>query len=197
MEEQKTSPEEKPTEEQTAAAADAAAENEATAEEPEAEPSPVEEDAIPVPEEPSEEAPKEDWQEQYLRLAADYENFRKRTLREKAELSKRAKEELLQAMLPAIDDLHRAVDAADKAETMDQLREGLKLVHKKLKNSLKKQQVEELPDIGHPFNSEIHEAITSMPVEDEAQKGKVIDVVEKGYRFHDRVIRYAKVVIGE
>jgi molecular chaperone GrpE len=126
-------------------------------------------------------------EDKYNRLQAEFDNFRKRTQREKAQIGQQANEDLLRSLLPAIDDLDRALVAAETAEDVQTIREGLQMVHKKLKNSLQKQGVEEIEAQGHEFDYDLHEA----------QKGKVIEVVEKGYKYNDNVIRFAKVITGE
>jgi molecular chaperone GrpE len=137
------------------------------------------------------------WEDKYNRLQADFDNFRKRTQREKQQLGDQANRDLLATLLPAIDDLDRALQAAETAEDVQSIREGLQMVDRKLKNTLHKQGVEVFGAAGDDFDVNYHEAIASQPVEDESQKGKVIEVVQKGYMFKDQVIRFAKVITGE
>lgn len=137
------------------------------------------------------------WQDRYARMASEFENFKKRTNREKEQLTKFANEQMLKAFLPVIDDLERALVVAEQADNTTAIQDGIKLVHKNLKHALEKQGVITLESVGKDFDSEYHEALGVKAVEDPALKGKVVEEFERGYIFNDKVIRFAKVIIGE
>ncbi len=139
----------------------------------------------------------EEMKEKYLRLYSEFDNFRKRTAKEKLELIKTAHEDLIVELLPVIDDFERAQKHIEESDDHKASKEGFDLIYNKLINILSKKGLKPM-DIkpGAEFDTEFHEAISQMPVEDEAMKGKIIDVVQKGYFLEDKVVRYAKVVIG-
>ncbi len=130
--------------------------------------------------------------EKYLRLYSDFENFRKRTAKEKIELIQTASERLIVDLLPVIDDYERALANAPEGE----ISEGTQLIFTKIGNILQSQGLKELPAKGEVFDAEIHDCITQFPAPSEEEKGKVVEVVEKGYKLHEKVIRFAKVVVG-
>ena len=137
-----------------------------------------------------------DWQDRYLRLYAEFDNFRKRTMRERADLIRNASRDVLESLLPVLDDLDRAQTAAADSEDVAGLKEGQQLIHNKLKQILKAQGVEQLEvKPGDAFDVDMNEAITRIPSPEFS--GKVVDVVEAGYKLNDVVIRYTKVVVGE
>lgn len=137
-----------------------------------------------------------DWQDRYLRLYAEFDNFRKRTMRERGDLIRNASKDVLESLLPVLDDFERAQNAAADSEDINGLKEGHQLIHNKLKQILKAQGVEQLDvNAGDAFDVDLHEAITRIPSPE--LSGKVVDVVEAGYKLNDTVIRYAKVVVGE
>ncbi len=133
----------------------------------------------------------------YLRLAAEFDNYRKRTLREKAELTKLAGESILGGLLPVIDDFDRAVESINNTREIDAIKKGIELIHVKFREFLKQKGVKEIQAMGNEFNTDLHEAVTKIPVNSRKDKGKIVEVVEKGYILHDKVLRYAKVVVGE
>ncbi|MDP4187613.1 MAG: nucleotide exchange factor GrpE [Bacteroidota bacterium] len=135
--------------------------------------------------------------DKYIRLSAEFDNYRKRTLREKMELTKTAGESILKNLLPVVDDLERALKSIDQAEDINALKEGVQLIYSKFKEFLERQGVKEINTEDIEFNTDIHEAITKIPAPEEKMKGKILDVVQKGYYLNDKVIRYSKVVIGE
>ncbi len=135
--------------------------------------------------------------DKYLRLSAEYDNYRKRTLKERMELIKTAGEDILLSFLPVMDNIDRAKKSVDEASDMEGIKSGIELIHKSLQNFLKEKSVEEVEAIGKVFDTDLHEAVTKIPVQEEEQKGTVIDVIEKGYRLKDKILRYAKVVVGE
>lgn len=133
----------------------------------------------------------------YLRLMADFDNFRKRTLKEKAELIKNGGEDALKKILPVVDDFERAMSALESSNDIDAVKEGVNLIYNKFRNYLENNGIKEIPAIGEDFNDDVHEAITTFPAPTPEQKGKVIDCMTKGYKLNDKVIRYSKVVVGE
>ncbi len=138
----------------------------------------------------------ESWNK-YVRLSAEFDNYRKRTLREKSELQKTAGEDVIKSILPVIDDFERALESMENTENIDAVKEGVKLIYNKLISILKEKGLEEIPAMNQEFSTDYHEAVTKVPVESKKQKGKVVDVVQKGYTLNDNVIRYSKVVVGE
>ncbi|MBK9320071.1 MAG: nucleotide exchange factor GrpE [Bacteroidetes bacterium] len=131
----------------------------------------------------------------HLRLYAEFENYKRRNIKERAELIKSAGSDIISSLLPTLDDFERALKAM--GENADpSTREGIVLIHQKLLNTLEQKGLKPMDSIGHEFDVELHEAITKIPVEDAAMKGKIVDEVEKGYWLNEKVIRYAKVVVG-
>lgn len=139
----------------------------------------------------------EEMKDKYLRLTAEFDNYRKRTLKEKADLLKYASEEVLKDLLPVIDDLDRALKAIETANDIGPVKEGISLIVNKFNDFLKAKGVKEIDAVGQELDTDLHEAITKIPVQDDAQKGKIVDVIQKGYLLHDKVMRYSKVVVGE
>jgi molecular chaperone GrpE len=139
-----------------------------------------------------------DMRDKWLRLNADFDNFRKRTAKEKLDMLQFAGENTLKNMIPVLDDMERAIANNDRTEDIAVVKEGFHLIHTKLLHILGSQGVKPMENaIGGPFDTDRHEAITKAPAPSKDLKGKVIDVVENGYTLHDKVIRYAKVVVGE
>ena len=136
-------------------------------------------------------------QDKYLRLAAEYDNYRKRTLREKTELIQTAGESLLKDILPVMDDFDRGMEMASNAEDMDAVRVGMGLIYNKLKDFLTNNGVKEIEAMNEPFDTDWHEAVTNIPAPSDDKKGMIVDVIQKGYTLHGKVIRYPKVVVGE
>jgi molecular chaperone GrpE len=132
-----------------------------------------------------------------VRLQADFQNYRRRQEKELTNTVRFANEDLIKQLLPILDNFDRTLDAMEKTDNLSAIKEGIAMVDKSMKKQLNKMGVEPIHARGKEFDSELHEAITTVSVEDEAQKGKVLDVVERGYKLKDRVLRYAKVVIGE
>lgn len=133
----------------------------------------------------------------YLRLMAEYDNYRKRTLKEKSELIRNGGEKVLKDLLPVVDDLDLALQNIDKAEDITAVREGIRLIHSKFVDYLSRQGVKAIETEGKPFDEELHEAIATFPAPTEEQKGQVIDCVKKGYTLNDKVLRHACVVVGQ
>ena len=133
----------------------------------------------------------------YLFLVADFDNYRKRTLQEKQDLIKNGGQKVLEGILPVVDDIERAIDAIAQGGDLDSLKEGVDLIHNKLMSYLKANNVEPIESTGELFDTDFHEAVTTFPAPSEDQKGKVIDTVQKGYTLNDKVLRHAKVVVGQ
>lgn len=133
--------------------------------------------------------------DKYLRLYAEFDNFRRRTIKEREDARKTEGKDVIVALLPILDDFERALRAMDKATEVASVKEGVELIQNKLKGVLTQKGLKEMKSIGQPFDADIHEAVTSVPVPDE-QKGQVIDEMEKGYELNDKVIRFAKVIVG-
>lgn len=175
--------------EEAAAADAAAAENEETAEEtaeetPEAKIAQLEEQVA-----------KE--KKEYLFLMAEFDNFRKRTLKEKSEIIRNAGENVLKGLLPIVDDFERGLKAAESSDNASDIKEGMQLIYNKLIKYLAQNGVKAFDENDRDFDADRHEAISVVPVPDEAQKGKILDTVEKGYMINDKVLRHAKVVVGQ
>lgn len=132
----------------------------------------------------------------YLRSRAEFENYRKRTLVEKAELIKNGGEKVLTNILGVIDDFERGLNALETAENIEAVKEGMTLVYNKLQSFLKQNGVAAIDTKDQVFDTDLHEAITMIPAPDESMKGKVVDCVQKGYFLNDKVIRFAKVVVA-
>ena len=147
--------------------------------------------------EPSTEEKLAELQDRYLRLTAEYDNFRKRTLKEKIDLQKSANEGLLETLLPVADDFDRALQSVDEAKDIESVKEGLNLISGKFNAFLVQQGVKEIDAVNKAFDTDLHEAITKIPAPTKKLKGKVVDVIQKGYYLNEKVLRYAKVVIGE
>lgn len=135
--------------------------------------------------------------DKYLRQVADFDNFRKRTAKERLELMQTAGKDVISALLTVLDDSERAEKQLQTSQDINTIREGVSLVFGKLRNTLQSRGLKAMDSVGADFNPDIHEAITEVPVPNEALKGKVIDEVEKGYYLNDKIIRFAKVVVGK
>ncbi|MGF7139643.1 nucleotide exchange factor GrpE [Roseimarinus sediminis] len=135
--------------------------------------------------------------DQYLRLQAEFDNYRKRTLKEKMEMTKSAGESILINVLPVMDDFERALRSMEEATEASAVKDGLDLIYKRFSDFLKQNGIKEIEASETDFDTDLHEAITKIPAPTEELKGKVVDVIQKGYLLNDKVIRYAKVVIGE
>jgi len=135
--------------------------------------------------------------DKYLRLYSEFENFRRRTAKEKLEVMKTAGGNIVRDLLPVLDDFERAIAANENNEDVNNIKEGFELIHHKLKHNLEQQGLKPMDAEGKEFDTEYHEAITNIPAPSEDMKGKVVDVAEKGYFFHDAVLRYAKVIVGQ
>lgn len=134
---------------------------------------------------------------EYLFLMAEFDNFRKRTLKEKSEIIRNAGENVLKGLLPIMDDFGRGIKAAEQSDDSAAMKEGITLIYNKLKKFLAQNGVKEIDPADDTFDTERHEAISVVPVPDESMKGKILDTVEKGYMINDKVLRHAKVVVGQ
>lgn len=154
-----------------------------------------------------EEAPAEEqWEvkysevnDKYLRLYSEFENFRRRTAKERLELINTASSGLMKELLPILDDFDRAISSNEQAAELDvtAVQEGFSLIYQKLVRILQAKGLKEMEAVGKAFDAELHEAIAKIPAPDKKQKGKIVDVVEKGYMLNDSILRYGKVVVGE
>ncbi len=134
---------------------------------------------------------------EYLFLAAEFDNYRKRTLKEKAEIIKNGGENVLKGLLPIVDDFERGLKAAESSEDAKSVLEGMTLIYNKLVKYLESMGVKEMASTGEEFNSDLHEAIAQVPAPSEDMKGKVLDTVQKGYMLNDKVLRHAKVAVAQ
>lgn len=134
---------------------------------------------------------------EYLFLMAEFDNYRKRVTKEKAEIIKNGAEKVLSGLLPIVDDFERGLKAASQADTVDSVREGMELIYNKLIKFLESNGVKAMESTGKDFDSELHEAIATIPAPSEDLKGKVIDTTQTGYTINDKVLRHAKVAVGE
>lgn len=136
-------------------------------------------------------------QDKYKRVYAEFENFRRRTAKERLELIRTAGEGVIKDLLPVLDDFERAIASNESLEDLDTIKEGFSLLHQKFANLMTGKGLKEIEAKGKEFDLDVHEALTKIPAPSEDLKGKVVDVMEKGYYLNDKVIRYAKVVIGD
>ncbi|MFB6343087.1 nucleotide exchange factor GrpE [Saccharicrinis sp. FJH62] len=139
----------------------------------------------------------EELNDKHLRLQAEFDNYRKRTLREKMELTKSAGESILVNILPVIDDFERAQQMLHDAADIESVRQGFELIYSKFVSFLNQNGVKPIETEEKEFDTDLHEAVTKIPAPNEELKGKVVDCIQKGYMLNDKVIRYSKVVIGE
>ena len=143
------------------------------------------------------EAKVEKEKKEYLFLMAEFDNFRKRTVKEKSEIIKNASESVLKGLLPIVDDFERGLEASAKVDDPASIRQGMELIYQKLVKFLAQNGVKPIESTGKPFDAELHEAIAMVPVDDESKKGVVIDTPTKGYTINDKVLRHAKVAVGQ
>jgi molecular chaperone GrpE len=136
-------------------------------------------------------------QDKYIRLSAEFDNYRKRTLREKIELSKYASENLLLKILPVMDDFERALSHMESASDCAAMKDGIDLIYVKFTEFLKLNGIREIESLNCTFNVDLHDAVAKIPVGEEEKKGRIVEVIQKGYYLQDKVIRHSKVVVGE
>ena len=134
---------------------------------------------------------------EYMFLLAEFDNFRKRTIKEKADIIKNASEKAMTDLLPVIDDMERAMQAIEASDNIDSAKEGINLIYNKFIKYLEQNGVKAIDSTNADFNTEYHEAVTIFPAPDEDKKGKVIDTVQKGYTMNDKLIRHSNVVVGQ
>lgn len=137
-----------------------------------------------------------EWKDKYMRLSAEFDNYRKRTLKEKMDLIESGGEDVIKSMLAVMDDFERALAAMQSATDVAAVKEGVELIQHKMGDTLKAKGVSEIEAAGLPLDTDLHEAVAQFPAGDD-KKGLIIDVVQKGYKLKEKVIRYAKVVVGE
>jgi molecular chaperone GrpE len=134
--------------------------------------------------------------DKYLRLYSEFDNFRKRTFKEKIDLSRTASEDIIKELLPVLDDFDRAIASMANTDKIEAIKEGEQLIHAKMKAIFASKGLQEIKSLGENFNTDFHEAVTSIPAPSEDLKNKVVDEIQKGYTLHDKVIRFSKVIIG-
>ena len=135
--------------------------------------------------------------DKYLRLSAEFDNYRKRTLRERMELTKTAAESVMLGILPVVDDFERAMHSIEQGLDFEATKEGILLIYNKFNEFTKQNGISEIDAVSQVFDTDLHEALTKIPAPSEDMKGKIVDVIQKGYYLNDKVIRFAKVVVGE
>ena len=140
---------------------------------------------------------KDELKDKYLRLFAEFDNYKKRTVKERFELMKTAAEDTMRSILPVLDDFDRAKTSADDDASQEEWSDGVQMVYNRLHTVLKGAGLESMESTGEPFDPELHEAITEIPASSEEMKGKVMDTIEKGYYLREKIIRHAKVVVGK
>ena len=138
-----------------------------------------------------------DMTDKYLRLSAEFDNYRKRTLRERMELTKTAAESVMLGILPVVDDFERAMQSIEQGLDFEATKEGILLIYNKFNEFTKQNGISEIDAVSQVFDTDLHEALTKIPAPSEDMKGKIVDVIQKGYYLNDKVIRFAKVVVGE
>ncbi|PWL27801.1 MAG: nucleotide exchange factor GrpE [Fluviicola sp. XM-24bin1] len=150
-----------------------------------------------TPQEPTMEDKYNELNNKYLRIHAEFDNYRKRTNKEKVDLISTANAGILKDLLPVLDDFERAIANNANVDDIDSVKEGFNLIFNKFSSLLQSKGLKEMPAVGETFDPELHEAIAKIPAPKKKMKGKVVDAVEKGYYLNDKVIRYAKVAVGE
>jgi molecular chaperone GrpE len=139
----------------------------------------------------------EELNDKYLRLYSEFDNYRKRTAKERIELQKSASKDLIVALLPVLDDFERAIKAFEEHNLSDEAKKGIELIYNKLMATLRQRGLEPMDAKGKDFDTDFHEAITEIPAPGDEMKGKVVDVIQRGYLLNGKVLRYAKVVVGK
>ena len=157
----------------------------------------TEDDQIDEPQETSPEDQINELNDKYLRLYSEFDNYRKRTSKERLELFKTAGQDILTDLLPVLDDFERAILKMDSSDDSEAIQTGINLIYNKFKSILENKGLKHFKSIETEFDPEVHEAITKIPAPSKKLKGKVVDEIEKGYMLNDKVIRFAKVVVGE
>jgi molecular chaperone GrpE len=137
------------------------------------------------------------WKDKFVRLSAEYDNYRKRTFKEKMDIIAAGGEDVVRAMLDVLDDMDRALEAIAKTDDLDSIKQGMTLIDNKLRGALKSRGLAEIEAVGRELDTDLHEAVARIETGEKEMKGKVIDVVQKGYKLKEKIIRYAKVVVGQ
>ncbi len=137
------------------------------------------------------------WKDKYIRLSAEYENYRKRTLKEKLDLINTGSEDVVKSMLEVLDDMDRALAAMEKTEDMEAVRQGIILIDDKLRSTLKGKGLSEIQCVGQDIDADLHEAVARIETAEKEMKGKIVDIIQKGYKLKEKIIRYPKVVVGQ
>ena len=137
-----------------------------------------------------------DQKDKYLRLAAEFDNYRRRTAKERLDLIETASEGVIVSLLPIVDDFERAIDVLNKTKDAESAKQGTELIYKKMTSLLKGRGVTEIEAVGKTLDTDMHEAVAQIPAKDPKQKGKIVEVAQKGYKLNGKVIRFAKVVVG-
>lgn len=153
-----------------------------------------------TPNEKQELTPQEEaaiWRDKFLRQSAEFENYRKRTLKEKLDLINACGEDVVKAMLEVLDDMDRALVAMEKSDDIEAVRKGITLIDDKLRNALKNKGLSEIQCIGEELDADLHEAVARIETAEKDMKGRIVDVVGKGYKLNEKIIRYPKVVVGQ
>ncbi len=149
---------------------------------------------------PAELTPEEEaaiWKDKFVRLSAEYDNYRKRTFKEKLDIIAAGGEDVVRSMLDVLDDMDRALEAIAKTDDLAAVKQGIVLIDTKLRGALKSRGLSEIEAVGSELDTDLHEAVARIEAQDAAMKGRIIDVVQKGYKLKDKIIRYAKVVVGQ
>jgi molecular chaperone GrpE len=137
------------------------------------------------------------WKDKYMRLSAEYDNYRKRTLKEKLDLINTGGEDVVRSLLEVLDDMDRALAAMEQTTEMEAVKQGLVLIDSKLKSTLRSKGLSEIEAVGEELDADLHEAVARIDVAEKAMKGRIVDVIQKGYKLKDKVIRHPKVVVGQ
>ena len=167
-------------------------------EESQSDDSPISEEAVEIEKQLADvQAQVAELKDKNLRMMAEFDNYRRRTSREKLELKDATQDEMLREFLPLVDDFDRAMKAMESAQDVEALREGMRLIYDKVAGYLEKYGVKNIETEGQPFDVELHEAIAMLPAQDEEHKGKIIDCVKKGYTRNEKVLRHAQVAVGQ
>ena len=140
---------------------------------------------------------KNEFQDKFIRLYSEFENFRKRTAKEKLDIINNASKDVLIDLLPVLDDFERAIQNNQDSDDSEAIKEGFNLIYNKFSKSLQSKGLQSMDSKNNPFDVDLHEAITNIPAPKDDLKGKVVDVIEKGYYLNDKVLRFAKVVVGQ
>lgn len=135
--------------------------------------------------------------DKFVRQVAEFDNYKKRTARERIDLLQNAAKDTISALLPALDDFDRAIKAGEADDNVEPVSEGVKMIYNRLKTTLGQKGLQEMETLNQPFDPELHEALTEIPAPSEDMKGKIIDTIEKGYYLNDKIIRHARVVVGK